>query len=42
MEIQWVDDTIAVAEAEAERSGWAAVPWEELLQQMLAVASAEE
>ena len=42
VEIQWVDDTVAVAAAEAERSGWAAVPWEELLQQMLAVAPAQE
>jgi hypothetical protein len=38
-EIQWVDDAVAVAKAEADRSGWEAVPWEELLDQMLAVGA---
>ena len=38
-EIQWVDDAIAVATAEADRVGWPAVPWEELLKTMLAVPS---
>jgi hypothetical protein len=37
-EIQWVDDAVTVAKAEAERSGWESVPWEELLNEMLAVA----
>jgi hypothetical protein len=38
VEIQWVDDALAVATAEAERSGWPAVPWEDLLKEMLSVA----
>jgi hypothetical protein len=38
-EIQWVDDAVAVAKAEGERSGWDSVPWEDLLKQMLAVSS---
>lgn len=38
VEIQWVDDAFAVAKAEAERAGWAAVPWEDLLKEMLSVA----
>jgi hypothetical protein len=38
VEIQWVDDALAVAKAEAERSGWASVPWEDLLKQILSVA----
>ena len=42
VEIQWVDDAIAVAKAEGERSGWDSVPWEDLLKQMLAVAPPEQ
>jgi len=38
VEIQWVDDTVAVAKAEAARSGWESVPWEDLLKEMLSVA----
>jgi hypothetical protein len=38
VEIQWVDDAVAVAKAEAERSGWVSVPWEDLLKEMLSVA----
>jgi hypothetical protein len=41
-EIQWVDDTVAVAKIEAERSGWDSVPWEQLLKEMLAIASPKE
>jgi len=41
-EIQWVDDAVAVAKAEAERSGWDAVPWEKLLGELLAIAPPEE
>jgi hypothetical protein len=40
VELQWVDDALAVAKAEAERSGWASVPWENLLKEMLSVAPA--
>ncbi|MGH9171224.1 MAG: hypothetical protein ACRD0Z_10195 [Acidimicrobiales bacterium] len=39
VEIQWVDSALAVAAAEAGRSGWEAVPWEALLTEMLAVGS---
>jgi hypothetical protein len=38
VELQWVDDAVAVAKAEGERAGWDAVPWEHLLVEMLAVA----
>ena len=38
-EIQWVDDAVAIAKDEADRSGWDAVPWEDLLKEMLAVAA---
>jgi hypothetical protein len=38
VEIQWVDDAVTVAKAEGGRSGWAAVPWEDLLKEMLSVA----
>ena len=41
IEIQWVDDTVAVAKAEAEKSGWDSVPWEELLKELLAIAPPE-
>jgi hypothetical protein len=37
IEIQWVDDAVAVAKAEGERAGWDSVPWEDLLTEMLAV-----
>jgi hypothetical protein len=40
-EIQWVDDAVAIAKDEADRSGWDTVPWEDLLQEMLAVAAPE-
>jgi hypothetical protein len=42
VEIQWVDDTVAVAKAEGERSGWDTVPWEDLLKDMLAIAASDE
>ena len=35
IEIQWVDDAVAMARTVADASGWAAVPWEDLLQDML-------
>ena len=31
VEIQWVDVAVAAARDEARRSGWGAVPWEDLL-----------
>jgi hypothetical protein len=41
IEIQWVDDAVAVAKAEANASGWESVPWEELLKELLAIAPPE-
>jgi hypothetical protein len=41
-EIQWADDAVAIAKAEAERSGWDSVPWEALIKEMLAVAPPPE
>jgi hypothetical protein len=41
VEIQWVDDALAVAKAEGERSGWTSVPWEDLLKEMLSVAQSD-
>jgi hypothetical protein len=38
VELQWVDDAIAVAKAEGERAGWDSVPWEDLLKEMLTIA----
>jgi len=37
VELQWVDDAVAIARGVAKESGWAAVPWEELLTGLLAV-----
>jgi hypothetical protein len=39
-EVQWADDAVAIAKAEAGRTGWDSVPWEDLLKQMLAVVPA--
>jgi hypothetical protein len=41
-EIQWVDDAVAVAKVEGERVGWASVPWESLLKEMLGVVELNE
>ena len=38
VEIQWVDDAVAMAKAEGQRAGWDSAPWEDLLKEMLAVA----
>ena len=32
IEIQWVDDAVAIAKAEGQRAGWDSVPWEDLPQ----------
>jgi hypothetical protein len=42
VEIQWVDDAVAIAKSEGERAGWNAVPWEDLLKEMLAVVPPPE
>jgi hypothetical protein len=39
VEIQWVDGAVAVANAQAEASGWDSVPWEDLLRELLAVGT---
>jgi hypothetical protein len=41
IEIQWVDDAVAVAKTEGERAGWDSVRWEDLLKRMLAVGPQE-
>jgi len=42
IEIQWVDDAVAVAKGEGERVGWGSVPWEDLLSEMLAVVPTDQ
>jgi hypothetical protein len=37
--LEWVDDAVTVAEAEAKHSGWVAVPWQELLKELLVVTA---
>ena len=41
VEIQWVDDAVALAKEQATSDGWGAVKWEDLLKEMLAVAPPE-
>ena len=41
VEIQWVDDAVAVAREQATSDGWDSVKWEDLLKEMLAVAPPE-
>lgn len=38
IELLWVGEAVAVAKSAAERSGWDAVPWEKLLQEVLEIA----
>ncbi len=35
VELTWVDDAVAAAKAAAEKSGWGAVPWEQLLVELI-------
>jgi hypothetical protein len=37
IELLWVEEATDVARAAAEKSGWDAVPWEDLLRQVLAI-----
>jgi hypothetical protein len=37
VELTWVDDAVAVAKAAAEKSDWASVPWEDLLEELIAM-----
>ena len=41
VEIQWVEAAVTLAAAEAERSGWDAVPWEELVREVLGATPGE-
>lgn len=41
-ELTWVDDAMAAAKAVAEKSGWDAVPWEELIVELIAMEHSEE
>jgi hypothetical protein len=38
IELLWVEEATDVAKSAAEKSGWDAVPWEELLQQILKIS----
>ncbi len=38
IELLWVGEAVAVAKSAAEKSGWDAVPWENLLQEVLEIA----
>ena len=42
IEIQWVDDAVAIARTEGQRAGWDSVPWEDLLKEMLGVVGPKE
>jgi hypothetical protein len=37
IEIQWVDDAVRIATSVAQETGWASVPWEDLLSGLLAI-----
>jgi hypothetical protein len=37
IELLWVGEAVSVAKDAAEKSGWSAVPWEQLVQDVLAV-----
>lgn len=37
VELTWVDDAVKVAQAVASDSGWASVPWERLLEELIAI-----
>ena len=37
IELLWVEEATDVAKSAAEKSGWDAVPWEELLQEVLKI-----
>ena len=37
VELTWVDDAVGAAKALADKSGWDAVPWEDLLVELIAM-----
>ena len=37
VELTWVDDAVKVAQAAAQKSGWGSVPWERLLEELIAI-----
>lgn len=37
VEVTWVDEAVKVAQSAAQQSGWAAVPWEQLLVDLIAL-----
>ncbi len=39
--VEWIDDVVAVAKEVAERSGWVAVPWEDLIVELVEVEPEE-
>jgi hypothetical protein len=42
VELAWVDDVIKVVQVAAEKSGWASVPWERLLEELIAIEPVHE
>jgi hypothetical protein len=42
VELAWVDDVIEVMQAAAEKTGWASVPWERLLEELIAIEPVRE
>ena len=37
VELSWVDDALQAAKAVADQSGWDSVPWEQLLEELIAI-----
>jgi hypothetical protein len=37
VELTWVDDAVKVAQAAAQKAGWSSVPWERLLEELIAI-----
>ena len=42
VELAWVDDAVAVAQAAAQKAGWPSVPWERLLEELIAIEPSED
>ena len=42
VELAWVDDAVTVAQGAAQRAGWPSVPWERLLEELIAIEPSED
>lgn len=42
VELTWVDDVIKILQVAAEKTGWASVPWERLLEELIAIETVQE